>query len=39
MFRMVTRRVKKMLAWILAIGAVLLMFSGAWWLVSLAGAV
>lgn len=35
MFRMVTRRIKKLVAWILAVLVVLLMASGAWWLLTL----
>lgn len=35
MFRMVVYRVKKLIAWALAIVVVLLLVSGAWWLVTL----
>lgn len=34
MFRMVVWRVKKIVAWMLAIVVVVLLASGAWWLVS-----
>jgi hypothetical protein len=36
---MVTRRVKTILAWVVAGIVVLLLFSGGWWLASLAGVV
>jgi len=39
MFSMVMRRVKKIVAWVLAFFVVLLLVSGAWWLAALAGAV
>jgi len=39
MLRMITRRVKKIVAWVLAVVVVLLLASGAWWLAALAGAV
>lgn len=34
MFRMITYRVKKLLAWVIAILIVVLLFSGAYWLVT-----
>lgn len=37
MFRMVTRRVKTIFAWLIAIVLVVLLFSGAWWLVTTFG--
>lgn len=38
MFRMVVRRVKKLLAWLVAIWVLLALGSGMWWLVTVAGA-
>lgn len=35
MFRMVTYRIKKLIAWAIAIFVVLLMASGAWWLLGM----
>jgi len=34
MFQMVVRRVKKIIAWVLALVVVLLIASGAWWLLT-----
>jgi hypothetical protein len=36
---MVTRRVKKLVAWLAAIVVVVLLLSGLWWVATLAGAV
>jgi len=35
MFRMVTRRIKKIVAWVLAVFAVVAMTVGVWWLATL----
>lgn len=37
MFRMVVRRVKVLLSWLLAIVVVILLVSGAWWLLTVMG--